>query len=515
MQHAPICSFIYKIVLICSLLLFVSQLPAQNKDYKTFRLVVAADMPDIFDDSRGSYPHLKELLKQQRNTQDSSPVLFFFGGGSIGPSAMSAFDRGSHIIDLLNTLEPDVMGVAKREFSYFEDELSLRAYEAAFPIVTSNVEDFRINDVLDGLHDTTIIQKGGLSIGFISIVNERLIDEYLLTNVGVNDPLESVKSKAVKLRKQGVDLIVLHYSFPFDFVKDLLDDSVIDLAFLSDTRLQKQYKEDVIKHENILFMEEPGLAQIAEFTFYDKFQLESKRTVQLSELATDSGTNNQVLGYKVRLDRLLNERIGYWSSQYTTRREDVRGSENAFVNFVVDSMREFEQADIALLNGGSIRGDRTYESGSSITRRDIATELPFRSSLSVLSISGGSIIKALESALAAYDDVKGAFPHVSGMEVYFDTSKPPYSRVQKVLVAGKPIREDKIYRLATSDYLANGGDGLSALQEGKKKLRSQVDNTILITDLVIQNIRLKGGVDAQLESRLVNLAAPGVTNEAD
>ena len=34
------------------------------------------------------------------------------------------------------------MGIAKREFSFFEDELSLRSYEASFPVVASNLFGF-------------------------------------------------------------------------------------------------------------------------------------------------------------------------------------------------------------------------------------------------------------------------------------------------------------------------------------------------------------------------------------
>ncbi len=66
---------------------------------------------------------------------------------------------GSHIIDILNSLEPDVMGVTKREFSFYEDELSLRSYEAAFPLVASNVIDNRMGRSPDGLHTSVSVEK--------------------------------------------------------------------------------------------------------------------------------------------------------------------------------------------------------------------------------------------------------------------------------------------------------------------------------------------------------------------
>ena len=106
---------------------------------KQLTVLYAAELPLINNPPHGSYANLASLVKQTRDTQQ--PSLFLFGGGSLAPSMLSSFDRGAHIIDILNTIEPDAMGIAKREFSYFEDELTLRAYEAAFPLVLSNVTD--------------------------------------------------------------------------------------------------------------------------------------------------------------------------------------------------------------------------------------------------------------------------------------------------------------------------------------------------------------------------------------
>ena len=212
-----------KLTLLCLTGMFCSILFSATawSNQPVAKLIFASDMPVIGDRNNGNYPQLGTLLADNRNKP--LPTFFLFGGGSIGPSPMSMFDRGSHIIDILNSLEPDVMGVNKREFSYFEDELSLRAYEAAFPIIASNLYDPLTEENLDGLSHSAVIEKAGLKIGVISLLDESVITEYLLERVQIKDPQASLLDAAERLRSQQTDLIVLMYSTYFPFVLDYLE----------------------------------------------------------------------------------------------------------------------------------------------------------------------------------------------------------------------------------------------------------------------------------------------------
>lgn len=462
-------------------------------------------MPDVADDVTGQFAQLRQLVIETEKQSDS--VFFIFGGGSVGPSAMSSFDRGAHIIDILNTLEPDVMGTTKREFSYFEDELSLRAYEAAFPLVLSNAIDTRSKTVLDGLEKSILIKKGELTMGFISIVNERLIEEYLLQHVSVLDPKLSVTKQAAELKKAGADFVVLHYSFPFEFVAKLLEDNVIDIALLSDTRLQDQFSEFASAHSRNLLLEQPGQAIVANFVRGDSVQLKKSKLVKLSDFNAHPSTQEQVNSYVLRLNRLLDERIGDFSNETSTRREDVRGKENLFANFVTDSMRDFADTNIALINGGSIRGDRIYNGQSKITQRTISTELPFRSRLRLLEITGEDFLESIEQALSKVEDLKGGFPHVSGAQILFDSTNPVGQRVISIKINSAAITPSNTYTLATTDYLAEGGDGLVALKKGKTLNLSISENPILISDLVVQGVRLNGTITTQTQNRIVDVSA--------
>lgn len=485
------------------LLLTISQAFAEIKQAN---LVFAADMPIIDDQTYSDYAELSSFLTARR--QSNLPTFFLFGGGSIGPSPMSAFDRGSHIIDVLNSLEPDAMGVTKREFSYFEDELSLRSYEAAFPIIASNLFDPLTEGNLDGLTDSTIIQRGGFKLGVVSLINQTVVKEYLLERVQVIDPENSLRKVVSSLRKQGADFIVLLYSNGFPFVTDLLEQRVINLALLTDPHFELSDSNKIPEHSNSVHLTKPG--QIADIRLsWDTAKPEQLdidwQTRLLKEFPKAAKVTEQVAGYSRRLNRLLNEEIGSFGTLIDTTRPVVRSQESAFGNLLADSLRDFYKADVGLINGGVIRGERIYQPKTKIARRDIAKELPFRTRVVFLKVTGEQLIAALENGMSQMEDLKGRFPHVSGLTVHYNSSAPPGNRILSVLFNGKPVQNGDSLTLATSDYLASGGDGYESLRLADK-MKTNARVAPLISDVLINKIRIQSNMSPTKETRLVDSA---------
>ncbi|BFT29146.1 5'-nucleotidase C-terminal domain-containing protein [Alteromonas sp. D210916BOD_24] len=468
-------------------------------------LLLTADMPDISDRRTGQYASLQTLVKQYRAQNNN--VFFVFGGGSIGPSALASFDRGSHIIDLLNSIEPDVMAVTKREFSFYEDELSLRSYEAAFPFVASNVLDKRVSVPPDGLQTSVLVEKGNLALGVISVLHERVIEEYQLFNIAITPAQKAILDEAEQLRGQGADMILLHYSYPFPFVDTLLTEGVIDAAFITDSRLNEADLADIKQHPNNLALTRQGSAIVANFSrnknknSFDPWQLAAAQEVELDEYEKDALLQQQQSGYETRLERLLNIQIGEWQSPISTLRQAVRSQENAFANFVTDTMRDYGNADIALINGGSIRGDRQYAASSPITRQDIVRELPFRAHVVTLTLTGRQVVQALEEGVSQYETNKGGFPHVSGLSYTFNPNLDVMSRVTNVLVGQQPIQPDTNYKIITSHFLADGGDGYVTFKQAPRKYTFN-PGPPQVTDLVIQAIVRKYAISVQVEGRI-------------
>jgi 5'-nucleotidase len=174
--------------------------------------------------------------------------------------------------------------------------------------------------------------------------------------------------------------------------------------------------------------------------------------------------------YKDLLVKLA-EPVGATSVQLDALSFSNRNKETNIGNFVADSYRKAANADVALINGGSIRADLTYNPGT-LTKRFVLSILPFNNPIVKIEISGKTLREALEHGVArsgaGEDNEPGRFPQISGMSFKYDTTKPAGSRVTEILVGGKPLDEKKIYTLATSDFLVSrGGDGYVMFKDAK------------------------------------------------
>jgi len=468
-------------------------------------IIFAGEMTEIASDKKGGYPELATLLKQHRKTK--IPTFFLFSGGSLGPSPLSSLDRGTHIIDLLNSLEPDAMSVAKREFSFLEDELSLRSYEAAFPLIASNLEDRFTGENLDGLVKSVIVQHGAIKIGIISTLDESVVDDFAVSRVKILSKRIAVEREANALRQNGVKLVILMYSTFDQIVDHFIQEKIVDISLMRDEHaFSKDYPASA-RHRNNLIVTEYGKFATINIEWTEKpnavFKMETEIT-PISNYAKDGELLRQVRSYKNRLSKLLEEEIGILNSPLDTSIHLTRTEENPFGNFVADSLRDYTNADIALINAGTLRAEKKYPANYQLLRNDIISELPFRNKIALISVSGRQIITALENGFSLIEKIKGRFPQISGMKVIFDSSKNVGSRVVSVKLNGKELDSNVQYNLATTDYLSAGGDGYESFKNlTHLKFSNQMSR--LLSDVIIDSIKSKTHLDLKKDGRLVDL----------
>lgn len=468
-------------------------------------IVFAGEMTEIATEAKGGYPELATLLKQQRASK--TPTFFLFSGGSLGPSTLSSLDRGTHIIDLLNSLEPDAMGVAKREFSFLEDELSLRSYEAAFPLVASNIEDRFTHENLDGLIESVIVQQGPYKLGILSLLDKSVIEEYAVSRVRLINQRIALTKLSQKLRKQDVDFIVLLYSTYHPNINQFLDENLVDISLMRDEHTPSQLELERNYHARDLLMFNPSKAAIISIE-WEKGNRQTLKAdwqlVNLSDFPKNPEVLRQVRSYSERLASLLQQKIGLLTTQMDTRLTALRTSENAFANFITDTLREYTGAEIAFINGGTIRGGKLYQANSILLRSDIIKELPFRNKTILLDVTGKQIIAALENGFSLFEKVKGRFPQVSGMQVQYDTSLSVGSRVVSVKINGQMLEPGRHYKLVTTDYLSTGGDGFSMFKN-LPKLKYDNQMSRLVSDIIIDSIKSKKNIAVSTNGRLVDI----------
>jgi 5'-nucleotidase len=169
----------------------------------------------------------------------------------------------------------------------------------------------------------------------------------------------------------------------------------------------------------------------------------------------------------------LATRVGHTDVLLDARSAANRTQETNVGDFVADAFRKATSADVAVVNGGSIRADLTFAPGD-LTKRSVFSILPFNNPVVKIEVPGDVLRKALENGVSrsAEDAEPGRFPQVSGIRFSFDASRPAGSRLVDVSVNGQPFDDKKIYSLATASFMAvDGGDGYDMLK-GRKFLSS-------------------------------------------
>ena len=172
----------------------------------------------------------------------------------------------------------------------------------------------------------------------------------------------------------------------------------------------------------------------------------------------------------------------------------VSRPESLLSNFFTDACKEIasqylnEKVDISIMNMGGIRTDMPQ---GNITVGDIFRIMPFENELTILWLKGDK----LQELCNVIAQVGGE--GVSGIKMGIKEGK-----AVNALVNGEKIDKEKIYTIATNDYLAGGNDKLVQLAEYVKR----EDTGLKLRDALIEYIReqTKNGkqLDSQMEGRI-------------
>lgn len=490
---------IYTVTLTLVLLLTNSYISAETT---TVKIVYVSKITDIQNtkENIGGLAELSTLVKELR--KNNNHVLFLHGGDSLAPSAMSSFDHGNHMIDVLNGLEPNLMSVNEREFTYGEDELIIRLSEAAFPFISSNIFDPYTNSNLEGVEDYQCFNANSNKICVLSIIDPNVLMTYLPDRIQILDAASQIRRLSDNLKASGADSIILLSGYQYNGLNALFEENVVDAVFTSDGDIDEAVVFDNGLH--VLQGTSRGKAAVIDLTLEKDGEQISKsfkaEIVNLNNYAPDPVIQKRINYYTDKLAEIMDVVIGRTTTPQDTTRKAIRTGENSFANLTTDALRDYYDADIALINGGTFRGDRLYAANSDITRKDIQAELPFLNYGQLVKIKGIHIQEAMEHGLSLFEEIKGRFLHVSGMEVEYCTEKPVGSRIQSIRINGKPLEFDRHYTLALNDYLLRGGDGFDMLKHGE--IIDYNKNNLLIWVILKSYIEKNKTISSVIEGRL-------------
>jgi len=203
----------------------------------------------------------------------------------------------------------------------------------------------------------------------------------------------------------------------------------------------------------------------------------------------DSGLYKLLRPYADSIGKTMNKVIGFSANGMTKKQP-----ESGLGNFMADCMKAMAEkkfdtkVDAAFVNYGGIR---SYLPKGEVTVGKIFEIMPF-DNLIVLQVVPGDTLQAFLNRVAE----KGGWP-ISGISMGIKEKK-----AVNVIVNNEPLQSGKMYVIANSDYIANGGDDCFMLKKIPTLNRGYLLRDALIT--YVENYTQSGqSIDANSQNRVV------------
>jgi 5'-nucleotidase / UDP-sugar diphosphatase len=453
---------------------------------------------------RGGFARLAAIVKAER--AKGGHVIFAHGGDTLSPSLMSGVDRGAHIVTLTNMVSLDLFVPGNHEFDFGKSIFFQRMRDAKFPLYAANLRG-PDGAPLAGFNDRAIVTLDGVRIGLTGATYDDTQRASSPEDLRFLPTVATMKEQADALKREGADFVVavVHADRKQDY--EIMSARAVDLLLSG--------------HNHDLFINYDGRNAVVESAYNGIYVTAidvtiDVKTVNGARLTTwwpqfrviDSATVTPdpevaaVVGrYEQQLSRELDVPLATTAVELDSRSAAVRTGEAALGNLIADAMRASAHADVAITNGGGIRGAKVYAPGATISRRDVLAELPFNNRLVVIDLAGADLRRAIENGLGQWPNAAGRFPQVSGIMAETDMSRPPGSRITAIRVGGEPLDNAKTCRVATNDFLPRGGDGYTMLRDAPHLLPD--DDSPLLANEVMDYLKTIGTVRTGIEGRIM------------
>lgn len=481
------------------MLISITFAQAENKTSITF-----LHLNDVYEispnrDGIGGFSQVATLIKEERAARPNTFVTF--GGDLFSPSLLSGITEGKHMIEFMNKIGTDLAVPGNHEFDFGPQVFEQRLKESNFPWLAANMTGS------SSVTANKIVEIDGYNVGFFGLITPDTTD---LSSPGANIQFGALKKSAeiqiALLQEKGADVIVAltHNSFAED--QSLMGIKGLNLILGGhDHDPMTLYDGRVLLHKSGEDAQYLGVVTLEIETkegrkgpYVDVTPSWNMRLVK--DIQKNAVVEKMVVEYNNMLDSELGQKVATLANSLDSRKAVIRTQETSMGNFITDALRAGTFADIAITNGGGIRGNTEYEAGHELTRKDVLTELPFGNVTVLLEMSGYDIKAVLEHGVSKVEDKAGRFLQVSGLSFTYDAKAAAGSRIVDVMMDGAAMNLSKTYKVATNDYIAGGGDGFVMLK-GASRLIDASGATLMATT-VMNYAEANSTVDNKVEGRI-------------
>ncbi len=455
-------------------------------------------------DNKGGLAKQLTVIKQVRKNH-KNVLLLSAGDVNTGAPEADLF-QGEPSFRGMNLMKFDAMVLGNHEFDHDLSAIKKQESLAQFPFLAANIYDKKTGQ---RIFSPYIIKKiGRLRVAIFGLTTEKtpeIVREKNVWNLEFRNPIDEAKKIIPELKKRADFIIALthlgyyptepHGSEGIGDIKLAKANPEIDVIVggHSHTFLKEPVEIQSGEEKTLVVQAFQYAKNIGEMHLkVDGDHIENYEYMmhELDENVSEDFEMTSVLEpYLTKAKASFDRVVGVLKAALDGQRENVRSRETNLGNLITDVIRKQTKADVALQNGGGIRA--SIEKGR-VTYGDILRAFPFNNQIVVLKLRGAELLEALNRC-ASLARPSGGFLQVSG--VSFVIKK---DRVENVRVQKNPLRLDKVYTVATNDFMAAGGDGYSLFKEKEK------ENTgISLSEALKDYFQSRPSVTSHVENRIV------------
>ena len=461
---------------------------------------------------------LAAMFKADR--ANSAATVTVSSGDNFGASPVisSAFEE-LPTVEALNAMQFDASTFGNHEHDRDIAHLKKMIEASNFKWVVSNY------NTLEGLKATptkfvspyTIINRGGVKIGIVGANTAETKDvvfpgnlNYTLAGktkeISISASTAGVNAAAAAARKAGADLViaVVHEGWNTN-IAGKATGGLIDYAAklkginaIYGAHSHQQYSSvlnGVLTAQVINSGVQYTRSQICVDVNTNKVLGSTVEFVKKANvpatIVPDVTAAEVVTKYKSQITAKFDVKIGTVSAVAARGGSPAieRSAEQPLGSYIADALLAKYKTDLVLINGGGIRDTfpattykpadqslRRFTAGATgpfdVTLGDAYAVLPFGNSVSTTTVTGTKLWEALENGVSQYPS-NGRWPQIAGFKFTVDTTKAVGSRITAVsLNNGTAIaKDDKVYTIATLDFMVYGGDGYTQFDPSKQRVR--------------------------------------------
>ena len=465
---------------------------------------------EVRPQAAGGVAYLATVLNELR-TQRKNQV-FVAAGDLIGASpqmssllkdepTLSALDQLGLLVTSLGNHEldrgiPELLRKTRGECASGSGTCAWPEFKRpGFPYLAANM--FEIESGKRLLPSHLIKDVGGLKVAFVGAVTRdtpKVVVPRNIVGLRFADEADTLNALVPELREQGAQVLVaiMHEGAIFEgpandptYACPGLKGRGVDIA----KRLDPAYAIIISAHTHNAYTCKIDGRLIVQAGSFGGWLTESRLTFDSTgKLLDGQSINHPVLQSKYAPDPAFAALVERADSLTTAERNKpvallTRGAtrttsppfgDSSLGNLVADAQLAFAKkrtaVDFAMTNSGGIRADLTVIPGQTVTHSDLFAIQPFGNDLIALTLTGTQLQELIRKQLHDRHAGEPTTLQVShNLRYQWQQAEGQEPTLDFVTVDGKPLDPARDYRIVVNTFMAEGGDDLGVLKQGRNR----------------------------------------------